>query len=185
VVSVILFLPQIIAETCSPYLVKARQHSEALFDSRFRLMSAALFWSAVLGAAVISLLARPIIGFLFGAEYLGASAVTAILAWKTVLMALSVSSAHWIIIAGQQRWIAIRNLLGCGANIALNMVLIPRYGAIGASVATLVSFLCASYVAHLLICGYRPLFWHQTASIFRGPGILVGAVRERFRASAR
>jgi len=180
--AVILLVPQIVAEIASPLLVRARECSEELFQRRFRIMSAALLWLAAAGAVATTLLAKPIVRLLFGAEFTEAASLVRVLAWKTVFVALSVSSAHWIIISDKQRLIALRNVAGCAMNVALNLALIPRYGAMGASVATLVSFFCASYLAHLFIPDYRPLFHQQTASVFHGTWALLVAARHRIRA---
>lgn len=55
--------------------------------------------------------------------------------------------------------------LGALANVVLNVILIPRYGMMGAAVATLVSYSAASYFALLLSQRTRPVFWMMTRAL--------------------
>ncbi|HEX4899607.1 MAG TPA: flippase, partial [Pyrinomonadaceae bacterium] len=84
-------------------------------------------------------LASPIINFLFGPAYTSAVPVLQILVWSAALVILRGTFRQSLNGAGR----AGLDLRCAGAsvllNITLNLLLIPRYGIIGAAVATLVS----------------------------------------------
>lgn len=84
-------------------------------------------------------LASPIINFLFGPAYASSVPVLQILVWSAALVILRGTFRQSLNGAGR----AGLDLRCAGAsvllNITLNLVLIPRYGIIGAAVATLVS----------------------------------------------
>jgi O-antigen/teichoic acid export membrane protein len=94
---------------------------------------------AVLVVAVLGL-AEPIVRLLFGAEYLAGAATLRVM--TLFMFALGVSSVLQFIL--NYRGEAARRARNLGISViltvALNYVLIPRYGAFGAGVATALSF---------------------------------------------
>ena len=79
---------------------------------------------------------------------------------------LGTASGSYFIIENLQMKSFTRTALGAVLNIILNLILIPRYSAIGAAVATLISQFFASYVFDLLSSKTRILFMMKTRSIF-------------------
>jgi Na+-driven multidrug efflux pump len=87
---------------------------------------------------------------------------------KVVGYALAQSSGAMIIVESKQKYTLFRNMIGCGACIALNYLLIPHFGLKGAAYASILTSLCAGYLAHLVIPHYRILFTKQTKSLLIG-----------------
>jgi len=91
------------------------------------------FGAVLLGAA------GGLIRLLYGAEFAGAIPSLRLLGPATVVLCLGYVYAAALTSIGlvwTQFWITVASLLG---NVVLNLVLIPRFGAAGAAVATLVS----------------------------------------------
>jgi len=84
-------------------------------------------------------LAEPIISLLFGPAYANSVPVLRILSWSAMLAILRGTCKHALIAAGKP-WLDLR-CAGASAvlNLGLNLLFIPRYGIIGAAVATLVA----------------------------------------------
>jgi O-antigen/teichoic acid export membrane protein len=101
-----------------------------------------LLLSGMYGVLVVGLLllAGPVVRLLFGTEYLAGAATLRIM--TLFMFALGVSSVLQFIL--NYRGEAVRRARNLGISvvltIALNYVLIPRYGAFGAGIATAVSF---------------------------------------------
>lgn len=95
-----------------------------------------------------------VIGVFFGPEYSEAARVLPILAIGFFASAAVGRDRETLSALGSTSWIAIGNLTGLGLNVAINIVLIPRYGFIGAGVASVISLLGV----HTVICG---VLWYQ------------------------
>jgi len=54
-------------------------------------------------------------------------------------------------------------------NIVLNLFLIPKYGGLGAAIATVVSQMLASYIMHAIFPITRNIFIRQTKAILMVP----------------
>ena len=79
------------------------------------------------------------VALLYGGSYEAAAPVLKILVWSAALVLLRGTFRQALCAAGEQR-----ADLGCaascaGINVALNLLLIPRFGLMGAAVATLLS----------------------------------------------
>ncbi len=86
-----------------------------------------------------SLLARPIIELVFGAGYERSAAALAVLIWAIPLSLLRDVPVMALLAWGSERRIFRLTAWAAGLNIALNLVLIPRYGLLGAAAATVVT----------------------------------------------
>ena len=116
--------------------------------------------SASIGAAVgivAFLIATPLIILLFGADYAEATAP-----FRILVVGLPVVFAIWILHAiaisvDRARLLLVTGLIGLAVNVGLNLYVIPRYGASGAALATVVGEVVsmAVLVAGLLRAGSR------------------------------
>ena len=76
---------------------------------------------------------------LFGPEFVSADTALRILVFGQLFNVLAGPVGALLVMSGRQNYAAIACLTGSVANIALNAILIPRYGIIGASMATALS----------------------------------------------
>jgi O-antigen/teichoic acid export membrane protein len=96
-----------------------------------------------LPAAVgVTLLAQPILVLLYGPAFEAAAATLSVLILTLIPYGIVRYHAYVLLGANQQHIDLILNLVMSVVNIALNFILIPRYGHLGAAVATAVS-ICA------------------------------------------
>lgn len=87
---------------------------------------------------VILLFSRTILA-LFGPEFVAASPALLILATGHFVNAVTGSVGYLLMMTGHERIVRTITILAAGLNIILNLLLIPRYGTIGAAVATATS----------------------------------------------
>jgi O-antigen/teichoic acid export membrane protein len=86
----------------------------------------------------VTVLSEPIVRLLFGTSYLPASRPLAILIWSLVFSYAWMVTFDAVTAAGRQRVLIGISIITTGVNLTLNFLLIPRYGASGAAVATLI-----------------------------------------------
>jgi O-antigen/teichoic acid export membrane protein len=160
-----IFIPMVIAQTVTPLLVKARQEDIDLYKKKRQQFMDMMIWIAIGMSVVMFIAASPAIRILYGAKYLDAIPVLQIMAWKTVFVALFVSSGQIIIIENIQKYAVLRNITGCFISIILNLVLIPRYGITGSALATIFTMSFTGYFSHIFIKPYKYLFKIQSNSL--------------------
>ncbi len=114
-----------------------------------------------LPAAVgVVVLGRPLLG-LFGAEFVAAHPALVILVLGSVANALTGSVGILMTMTGRQDAAAGVLLLWAGLNLGLNLVLIPRYGIVGAAISSAVT--TAGWNVHLAVIVWRSLGLRTTA----------------------
>lgn len=116
----------------------------------------------VLLALVVCLGGYPAL-WAFGPEYLAAWPTLCVLSLGLlVIRANSGVLALWFSSTGKPMVPTLVNLLGVGLNLVFNMVCIPRYGILGAALATTISALGSKLVLVWLFLRRNDLRWHRT-----------------------
>ncbi|MES1210167.1 MAG: oligosaccharide flippase family protein, partial [Pseudomonadota bacterium] len=88
-------------------------------------------------AGVVIVLRRELLGGLYGPAYVAGSAAVVLLALSHFLNA-ALGLVGWVLVAsGRSRPTLLNNTLGAAFNVAASLVLIPRYGFVGAAGAAL------------------------------------------------
>lgn len=167
-IGLILFLPTVISQTVTPLLVQCRDRNPEEYDDKSKQFVSIVVWTSVLIAFCMSSLSYWMIKFTYGIEYMAAVPVLAILAWKTVGMALSSSGGQLIIIEKMQKWAVLRNLAGCVVCICMNYYFIPRYGIVGSAYVTIATVFVSGCLANIFIPPYRKIFRIEMYAIFKG-----------------
>ncbi|MCB1968596.1 MAG: flippase, partial [Candidatus Accumulibacter sp.] len=125
------FVPLAIVQATTPSLVRAKQQGPDHYHLRLRqLLQALVLYSYAVGA-VVFVIADPLVTLLFGEAYAEAGFVLALYIWSTVFVVLGSASSAYLINEGQTWVLPTRTAVGALINVALNLVLIPRYGAVG------------------------------------------------------
>jgi len=130
------YAPSILAAVMTPRLSYLFNHDRSAHrDLLKRLLLASLGLGVLLGGAA-ALTAKPIVQILFGSRYLPATSPLQILGGGAFLV-----FATWILHAAAistdlDRRLLTTTAIGLSANIALNLVWIPRWGISGAAWAT-------------------------------------------------
>ena len=154
-----LFIPTAIASSFFPTLVNAKKNSTQ--TKYLYLIQAYLIWTtrlAVIIALSTSMLSKFIIQTLFGIEYLDAYKVLIIHVWSLVPIFLGVASSQYLVIENLQNFNLYKTTIGLISNVLLNIILIPLYGALGAAIATLISYGISAIIGNCFFTPTRPLF---------------------------
>jgi O-antigen/teichoic acid export membrane protein len=134
------FIPSVLVSSVAPAIINARATNPALYEQRMQrlLRSMAMLGYAV--AAPVTLLAQPLIWLLYGADYASSGPVLAVHIWAGLFVCLGVAQTVWLVNEGYSRISMVNTTIGALVNIALNFLLIPPYGPLGAAIATMISY---------------------------------------------
>ncbi len=134
------FIPTIITSSLFPAIINAKQKNEELFTKRVQNLYDLVFWLAIIVAIPVSIFSKQIITIIFGEEYQMAYKVLAIHIWQGIFVSLGVANSKWLIIENLQIVGTLNAIVGALSNVALNLILIPKMGIIGAAIATIISY---------------------------------------------
>lgn len=168
------FVPVAIATSAFPALLQARMTSTASYEVRLQRLYDLVAVLGLFSAAVISWLSPWLIGLLYGPQFTGAAAVLSLHVWASVFVFMRAVLSKWLIAEELYLFSLVTHGAGALANVALNYVLIPSHGPVGAAAATVISYSVASYGALFFHPKTRPAGWMMTRA-------LVAPIRYLFR----
>jgi PST family polysaccharide transporter len=157
------FIPTAIVSSVSPSIIRARGN-HALYYSRLRRLFSLMSLTAIVIGSGIALMSHWIIHILYSNAFVAAGPVLAVHIWASVFVFLGVAQAPWDVAENLLKLGFYRTLSGAVSNVLLNLVLIPRYGPLGAAVATVISYAVSGVFANAFNARTRPIFLMQLKS---------------------
>ena len=129
-------LPMLIAAASYPVLSDLHKNDPAGFSSARRGFLKLFIFVGILAAAALILLSRPMIHVLYGDAYAGARPVLCFLACGLAAVFPNYMLFNVLVASGRSKEGARAILIACGANIALTLFMIPRWGIAGSALAS-------------------------------------------------
>jgi polysaccharide transporter, PST family len=158
------FIPAAATATVAPAMTAAHRRSSAEYERQMLRVMRILVRLGLVIAAAVAFFSRFIILKLYGPAYAPAAAVLSIHAWIYVLMTLNYCGNQWLLDEGYFRCNMYQTIGGAAVNIGLNLALIPRYGIVGAAIASFGGQFAAVILMMAIIPKTRPLLKLQLAS---------------------
>jgi O-antigen/teichoic acid export membrane protein len=160
----ILWLPQSLGMALFPRLAGSDpQQAHRMTASAVRQ---SLFLTAAV-AAVLAVSGRFLITTWYGAEYEPAARPLMIACAGIVMMSMFVLLSRNFTSRNKQGMNIVAAYTALGGNLALNVVLVPRYGITGAAVATAISYTAAAMLLFVFFLKDSKLPWHEVLIVRR------------------
>jgi O-antigen/teichoic acid export membrane protein len=162
------YFPVLLANSLVPALTKAYKKSEEFYLHIRQLFNDAVIFLGFAITIVFFLFSTKLVQITFGEMFDDCNAILKILIFKNLFLAIAIGADYCILVENKQKLIAIKQVLGVIINIVLNIILIKAYGAVGAAIATIVTYLTIGFIFNALFTSLRPLFRVQCLSILNG-----------------
>ena len=157
------FIPLAIVSSVSPALMRSKSNPPLYYNRLRSLFSLMTLTSLTIGSG-IALASHWIVRHLYSGTYSQAAPVLAIHIWASVFVFMGVAQSPWNIAENLLRLSFYRTAAGAIVNIVINLILIPRYSAVGAAIATVVSYAIAGCIANAFDARTLPIFFLQLKS---------------------
>ena len=167
-VEICLFIPTILCQTMTPILVNTYQTSRNNYLEKIQLFMNITVWGTIIVCSLISAISIPLIRYTFGLHFISASSILQIMIFKVIGYAHAQVTGTMIIIEKKQKLVVLRNIIGCIIVIGLNLILMPKYGVIGAAISSVITAFCTGMFSHIIIPPYRTLFPMQIRCLVIG-----------------
>lgn len=159
------FIPLALASSLLPALLRARERGAAEYRARLQHYYDLNAGVAYVLAVPIALAAPWIVRIAYGAEFAASAPIIAVHVWSSVFVFIGVARGQWLINERLQYFYLAATLLGAVTNIGLNFCLIPRWGGLGAAVATVISQALAGWVSSFCLAATRESGWMQLRAL--------------------
>jgi len=159
------FVPMVLATSLLPSLLRAKERGARDYAERLQLSYDLNAGIAFLIALPLSILAPWVIGVAYGAGYASAAPVLTLHVWSVVFVFLGVARGQFLVNEGYTRFYLAATGAGLFVNVVLNWILIPRHGAWGAALATVIGQAVAAWLSSFCFAPVRSSAWMQARAL--------------------
>jgi O-antigen/teichoic acid export membrane protein len=136
----LVIVPTVFLISAMPILSVLHKKSEQRFHKMVALSFRMMLIASLMGGAVAVFYSRPLMALVYSPEYISAAPVLAVLVGGTLFTFSAVLLSGLLIVIGEQKLLMVLYALQTLISLTLNIGLIPQFGIIGASVASLVTY---------------------------------------------
>ena len=161
-VNVTSFVFVAILDSMRPVILEAKHKRDPSYEPLIVQLYSVITYVSLAQCVVMTVFARPLVTLLYGEAYLASVVPLMVAVWYITFSNYGSVRNIWILAEGKQKYLLIINLSGALANVAANLILIPRLGAEGAAAASLITQFFANVVLGFIM---RPIRHNNTLMI--------------------
>jgi len=132
-------IPEAAVVTLFPLLASSEHRAPERFRETYRLGFKYLSATGVFMALALTVMRHDVVRILYGAEFAAAATPTALLGWNTCFAYLGVIHMSLFVAQSRQRALLGVSAIALSSAVALDLLLIPTWGASGAALAALLA----------------------------------------------
>ena len=170
------FIFTAIINSTVPVIYESRKISIERFNNNIKNLYSIILYIAFSQSIVISIFSKIIIYILYGEAYMNAAPALSIITWYIAFSYMGVIRNRWLLAEGKQHLIWRIDLSGAFANVILNFILIPKFGIIGAAIASLVTQFFTNFIMGWIIKDIRPNNYLLIESL--NPKVLINLLKK-------
>lgn len=152
-------IPVALIEAFQPEIMRYKVSNEIMYKKRLRQLYAITFWSSLIYCVFITLFSKLAIFILYGERYLGAVPVLSLVVWYSAFSYFGGINNLYLVAENKTFWVQLLTFIGVVVNIGLNYNLIPKYDAVGAALASLLTQFIANFLILIIIPQLRENFY--------------------------
>lgn len=150
------FVLSAVVDSLTPPIMQAYSEDKAIYEKRNKQLYAIVFYVSAFVSLCFMLFGRIAIRILYGEAYSGAATPLSIITWYTAFSYLGVARNAWIVCEHKQFYLKYLYIGAAITNVVINALLIPKWGASGAAMASLLTQLSTILIFPALIKDLRP-----------------------------
>ena len=150
------FIFSALIDSFRPVIFSDKKAGRSKYLDDLRLLYGLVIFLSLGQSLFMTVFAKWIVRIIYGAAYAPTVSALQIVVWFTTFSYLGAVRNVWILAEEKQKHLLAINLSGAAANVVLNALLIPRYGILGASAASLATQFFTNIVVGWLIPALRP-----------------------------
>jgi len=163
------FIPGAIASVYAPILAKRSTIDKEFYMHTFKKQTAMILYITYAICLFTTIFAPILIFVFYGEEFANAVNPLRIHIWSLVFVSLGTAQMAWNSIEKKQTLFLLRALLGAITCLILYYLLIPKYGVMGAAVATTIAYTVPEFFSNLLHPATREVFFIQLSLLIPTP----------------
>ena len=149
------FILSAIIDSLIPPIMEAYKGNKDRFNRLNKILYCIIFYLSALVSLFFVFFGDFVIKILYGEAYMPASVPLKIITWYTAFSYWGVARSAWLVCENKQKYLKYIYIYAAIANVILNFVLIPSFGAIGAAIASLIAQIITTLIVPFFIKDMR------------------------------
>lgn len=145
------FIPAAIITSARPVILNAKNIGQDIYLKRMRQLYAFIWWLSILVAILFTVFGDLIVKILYQDQYSGASSILKIFIWSQGFSLLAGARSIWFLAEDKNKYLVPTQLLSAIFSIIMNLLLIPRFGAVGAAISMVLTQAFVAFISTLLV----------------------------------
>lgn len=140
-----------VINSLTPTIINLYKNSKESYERKNKQLYAIVIYLSVFVALVFTLFGKTLICLVYGESYAPSAEPLKIVTWYVIFSYLGVARNAWIVCENKQKYL---KYMHCGAaitNVIMNLLFIPKWGAIGAATASLITQILSTILLPMLI----------------------------------
>jgi PST family polysaccharide transporter len=158
-----MFIPAVLVSSFLPVITQKLKEDEKEFKTKLKQLYAILTYFAIAASIGVWVLGSPLMLTLYGTEFEGSGEALKVIGLGFFPVFLGMATGNYLIARNFKKFNILRSAAGLVVNIFLNLWFIPKYGIVGAAIASVVS----NFVSTFLILFLKDN--HNHAKLFLSP----------------
>lgn len=152
-------IPVALREAFQPEIMRYKVENTIIYKRRLRQLYATTFWSSFIYCVIVTIFAKVIILILYGERYIDAIPVLSLVVWYSSFSYFGGINNLYLVAENKTFWVQLLSSIGVVLNIVLNFILIQKYSAVGAALASLITQFVANFLMLIIIPTLREGFY--------------------------
>ena len=149
------FILVAIIDSTAPSIMESYKIDYTNYEKKNRLLYAIVFYISIAVSILFCVFGKPIIGILYGEQYLPAAEPLRIVTWYTAFSYLGVARNAWIVCENKQKYLKYIYVVAAISNVILNYFFIPLWGTTGAAMASLIAQIITTLIVPFFLSDLR------------------------------
>lgn len=145
------FVFSAIIDSFRPAIFEKKQLDSHTYETYVCRLYSIIIYLSLIQSAIISAFSPLIVNIVYGSDYTPTISVLKLIVWYTTFSYMGGARNIWILSEGLQKYLWMINLSGVIANIVLNSLLIPNWGAMGAAFASVVTQFFTNFILGFIL----------------------------------
>lgn len=144
-----------IIDSMRPLIFEGKKISIRKYEERIKNLYSITVYTALLQSVLLFCCAKIVIHILYGSAYGDAVPILRVVVWYAAFSYFGGAKDIWILAEKKQKYLIWLNVSGAAINVALNYLLIPLFGAVGAAMASIITQFFTNIIMEMLISDLR------------------------------
>jgi O-antigen/teichoic acid export membrane protein len=141
----------ILLNVLNPILSKKKVESEELYQRQLRITFRVFGYLGIFFSVIVFFLSDIIVSILFGPDFEAASTVLKVHVFTNVFIYTGIAQNIWIVNENKGKLNVYKTLVGILFAITFNLILIPKFGVIGAAYSALIVQFVSSFLINSIL----------------------------------